>query len=122
MRAMSPSAHGGLEATNEVVLVPGRLPTPAKPKGDVMNTTTAAAPVAARKSRTHVIRTTSVALAIVVLFAASFLIGRATASSAQHVPAATSVPATSVPATSVPVTAPRTSAPSGTESCHVGPC
>ena len=82
-----------------------------------MNTTTAAASVAVPKSRTHVIRTTFVALAIVVLFAASFLIGRATASSAQHVP-----PATSVPATSVPVTAPRTSAPSGSVSCHVGPC
>ena len=82
-----------------------------------MNTTTVSAPVAARKSRTHVIRVTFVALATVVLFAASFLIGRATASSAQHVP-----PATSVPATTVAVTAPSTNAPSGTTSCHVGPC
>jgi hypothetical protein len=67
------------------------LPGSDETEGDVMNTTTAATPVTAGNSWTRALRVALIPLAIVVLFVASFVLGRTTASTAQHVPAPTTV-------------------------------
>jgi hypothetical protein len=52
-----------------------------------MNATAAAIPVTAGQSWSHAARLVLITLAIVVLLAVSFVLGRATGSTAQHVPA-----------------------------------
>jgi hypothetical protein len=51
-----------------------------------MNTSAISVPVSAGQSLTHAARVAFVALAIVALLAVSFLLGRTTVSSAQHLP------------------------------------
>ncbi len=52
-----------------------------------MSATTATSPVTAGKSWTHATRVTLIALAVVVLLALSFVLGRASGSTTQSVPA-----------------------------------
>jgi hypothetical protein len=86
-----------------------------------MNTTTAATSVTAGNSWTRALRVALIPLAIVVLFVAAFVLGRSTASTAQH-PPATTIPATTV-ATTVATSAPATTVATDRAFCRVGrPC
>ena len=68
-----------------------------------MNTTTAATPATDGNSWARALRVALIPLAIVALFVASFVLGRTTASTAQHVPVSTTVATHPAP-------------------CRIGPC
>ena len=108
--------HGGVEAAPEVVLEPGRVADAGETERETMSTTTLAAPATAGTSWTHAARVGLIALAIVVLLAVSFVLGRATVSSTQSVPAI-------APAASVPAIAPAAGGHTSTPPCYAGqPC
>ena len=106
MRAVAPQAHGGVEAAIEVVLDPGSAHRRGRDRKEVMSTTTASAPVTGGRSWTHGVRVVLSALAIVVLLAVSFVLGRASVSNAQPKPAAPVPVATAPPSHGHPVEPP----------------
>ena len=74
-----------------------------------MSATTVPAPTTTGPSWAHAVRLGLIAVAVIVIFAASFALGRSTVSSSKPAPAV-------APVVSVPVTAgPSTDAP-----CHMG--
>lgn len=98
-------------ATKEVA---GRIgmPIPAEPEREAMSATITA-PARAGSSPVNAVKVTLIAVAIVVLLAASFVIGRVTVGTTTHAPAATpTAPAAPAPSSGATPT-----------TCHMGrPC
>ncbi len=94
MRSRRPQAHRGSQVTEPVATEPGK--TRRRPeRGHIMSATTVPAPTTTGLNWALAVRIGLIALAVIVIFAASFALGRATVSSSKAAPAV--APVSSVP-------------------------